>query len=79
MQSRGVKQFAVMAMKDGWSKPRFVWTEFTRLLIFGLKSDASISAQLMNQEKTRFVPDDKPDKRIVVRWIVVPVWTETML
>jgi hypothetical protein len=79
MRSRGVKQFAVMAMRSSWSKPRFVWMPSGQLLVFGKKTPASISAALMNEERTGFYPANEPAQCISVRWIVLPVWTETIL
>lgn len=69
MQSRGMKQYAVMAMKDGWSKPRFVYMRVERwLLIFDRKMNAAAEAKRMNDDRCTFGPKNQS-----VTWLVVPV------
>lgn len=73
MDVRGQQQYAVMALKDGWSKPRFVHDTDSRLLVYSRKEAAKTRARRLNFENCTF-----SEKRIVVRWIVCSVWTETM-
>ncbi len=85
MESRGAKQWAIMAMKDGWKKPRFVFTgageDIDRGHIFKTRQKANWQARSMNDMKVHFFPDDQSvdyTDGIEVKWIVVPVWVETM-
>lgn len=90
MDSRGGKNYAVMAMREGWSKPRFVWEGVgtQRMYIYARKRSAARQAKHMNDTrqpggKAFFVIGwlDKAHnspKLIEVEWIVLPVWTETM-
>lgn len=74
MEPRGMKGFAVVAMKPAWKKPRFCHDHgTTRLLTFSKKEQADIEARRMTLERCVFGNDE-----IEVDWIVVPVWTETM-
>lgn len=79
MESRGMKQYAVMATKEGWSKPRFVWHLNGHLQIFSKKKVAVALAKRHNDAGVMFCPDGDRSKTIVVEWKAIPVWTETML
>lgn len=90
MDSRGLKMFAVMAIREGWKKPRFVWEgqSHQRLHIYQRKRSAQQQAGVMNcttlpRGKAFFQVGyhDKAHnspKLIEVEWIVVPVWTESI-
>lgn len=90
MTARGMKQFAVMAMAKGWKKPRYVWCAGTRQLqIFSRRIDAQKCADVMSDPKQpggkmgfcNQYKDRSHNTPIVVEvdWVVVPVWTETIL
>jgi hypothetical protein len=83
MQTRGEKYFAVMAIKDGWQKPRFVWTGYRHLHIYDRRKDAARKAREMKADKLmEWCPSSEmrknAPKTIPVRWIVCPVRVETM-
>lgn len=81
MKSRGAKQWAVMATKPNWSKPRFVYgsPQHRWLFIYDNKQSAKGAASRMNDDIGGvFLTRD--GKRIFnVVYKAVPVWTETML
>lgn len=83
LKSRGEKYYAVMAFKEGWKKPRFVWTGYTQLYIYNKRKYATRQARELRASKdTVFAPqgtEDKCEKWLDVKWIVVPVWVETMV
>lgn len=89
MKSRGMKQFAVMAMNRRWSKPRFVWGgQRKRMEIYDSKKHAEARAKEMSDPKQpggkmllQMGWEDRSHNTPIlaeVDWIVVPIWTETM-
>jgi hypothetical protein len=74
-----MKHWAVMAMKDGWSKPRFVWHFSGELMVYPQRKRADIQAKLMKERGDTFAPAENEKLKTFVDWIVVAVWTETML
>lgn len=89
MESRGIKLYAVMAIRDGWSKPRFVWDGLTtkRLWIYANKNAAVRRAKLMSRTDhplgKQFLQvgwldrsQNTPDL-VEVDWIVCECWCET--
>lgn len=80
MKSRGMKQYAVMAVKPGWSKPRFVWDgPASQLLLFDNKTAATAKAGNLNRfgRGMLYPKGSKPISRVTFQ--VFPVWTETII
>lgn len=83
MQTRGQQYYAVMAMREEWRKPRFVWAGGTaQIYTYAKRKYATRKAKQMNADKQFvFAPQgtrDDMQKWVPVKWIVVPVWVETM-
>lgn len=88
LENRGIKLYAVMAHKPGWSKPRFVWDGpmLKRLHIYERKLAATRRAKHMSDDKQpggkQFLQQGWHDKShntpklVEVDWIVCEVWCE---
>lgn len=80
MASRGCKQWAVMATKTKWSKPRFVHHgEYRHLLIFDGRKEAHQEAERINRLGDGFLYPRGGKPIPDVTYKAFPVWTETML
>jgi len=77
-----MEAYAVMALADSWTKPRFVSQGLARLEVFRTKNAARRRRKEMVADKTLvFRPwnrydDIKADTR--VDWVVCKVWIETV-
>lgn len=78
MKSRGKKMFAIMAMRSNWTKPKFVYTPGSgHLLIYDKRIWAQRHQEIMVSSGGALLT---PNGKIYqVDWIIVPVWTETIL
>jgi hypothetical protein len=83
--TRGCQYFAVMGMKEGWKKPRFVWSAGLRrqLYIYARRRDANRRCKEMKADgQLEFCPENEyaknAPKTVPVEWIVCAVWVETM-
>jgi ribosomal 50S subunit-recycling heat shock protein len=78
--------WAVMAMRQGWKKPRFLWNaeQSKRLDIYLSKVGAMKRRNNLEDWNMELVvgytdSSHNTPKTVKVDWIVVPVWTETMI
>ena len=81
MEARGIKGWAVMAIRPGWKKLKFVWPSGIphRFSIFPTRRDAVKVRDQMNADGyNELAINGNEDKRVEVTWTVQPVWMETM-
>lgn len=77
MNPRGAKHYAVMGIGARWKKPKFLYeTPSRRIVIFDTRTHAEHYRSHLEEQGIRMVFGGKEH---VVKWIVAPVWSETIV
>lgn len=80
MATCGQKQWAVVATKPKWSKPRFVWEGAAQqLLVYASNSEARDKAVEINRHGDGMLYPKGGKAISDVIFKAMPVWTETIL